>query len=115
VVVRGANGVRMTVDHELRVTGGGGLLSPTLLTSGGDIDLTIGQAVRVDAGAGLLSIARVQLETRDGVIRLTFPELSHGGYFVNGIEGRTHQGQTGFFSVLRPAKVGRTLLLDYGT
>jgi trimeric autotransporter adhesin len=115
VFVRGADGVQMTVDNELRVTGGGGLLSPTLLTSGGDIDLTIGQALRVNAGAGLLSIARVQLETRGGVIRLTFPELSHGGYFVNGIEGRTHQGQTGFFSVLRPARVGRTLLLDYGT
>jgi len=114
-LVRGANGVQMTVGNELHVTGGGGLLSPALLTSGGDIELTIGRAVRVNAGAGLLSIARVQLETRGGVIRLTFPELSHGGYFVNGIEGRTHQGQSGFFSVLRPAKVGRTLLLDYGT
>ena len=113
VVVRGANGVQMTVGNELKVTGGRGLLSPALLSSGRDIELTIGQAVRVDGGSGLLSIARVQTETVDGEIRITFPNLSEGGYFVNGVEGRRHNHDSGFYSMLKPAKVGKTLLLEY--
>ena len=114
VVVRGGNGVEMTVGNELRVTGGGGLLSPALLTSGRDINLTIGSAVRVDGGSGLLSLARIQTETEGGVIRLVFPNLSEGGYFVNGIEGRRHDHDSGFYSVLKAAKIGKTLLLEYG-
>ena len=113
VVVRGANGVQMTVGNELKVTGGRGLLSPALLSSGRDIELTVGQAVRVDGGSGLLSIARVQTETVDGEISITFPNLSSGGYFVNGLEGHRHNHDSGFYSMLKPAKVGKTLLLEY--
>ena len=113
VVVRGGNGVQMTVGNELKVTGGRGLLSPALLSSGRDIELTVGQAVRVDGGSGLLSIARVQTETVDGEIRITFPNLSDGGYFVNGLEGHRHHHDSGFYSMLKPAKVGKTLLLEY--
>jgi len=113
-VVRGANGVEMTVGNELNVIGGGGFLSPALPTSGRNIDLTIGQALRLQGGSGYLSLARVQTESRDGVISITFPNLTQGGYFVNGVEGDNHQGQTGFFSDFKPAKVGSTLLLEYG-
>ncbi|HEX6157660.1 MAG TPA: hypothetical protein VFZ54_16665, partial [Burkholderiales bacterium] len=113
VVVRGANGVEMTVGNELNVIGGG-LLSPALLTSGRNIDLTIGQALRLQGGSGDFSLARVQTESRDGVISITFPNLSQGGYFVDGLEGHTHHGQTGFFTDFKAAKVGSTLLLEYG-
>jgi hypothetical protein len=112
VVIRGADGVEMTVGRELRVTAGG-LLSPSLLTSGRNIDLTIGQALRIE-GNGAFSLARVQTESRDGVISISFPNLTHGGYFVDDREGQVHHGQTGFFTDFKPAKVGRTLLLDYG-
>ena len=112
VVVRGANGVRMTVGNELNVTAGA-LLSPSLLTSGRNIDLTIGQALRIN-GSGPFSLARVQTESNDGVISITFPNLSQGGYFVDGLEGHTHHGQTGFFTGFKVAKVGTTLLLEYG-
>jgi hypothetical protein len=111
-VVRGAS-VDMSVGN-LNVTGGSGHLSPALLSSGSNIDLTVGNAVRIDAGRGILSVARIQTEIRDGVINITFPNLDEGGYFVNGIEGRTHQGQSGFFTLNKPAKEGRTLLLEYG-
>lgn len=112
VVVRGANGVQMTVGNELKVTAGG-LLSPSLLSSGRNIDLTIGHALRID-GNGPFSLARVQTESREGVISIEFPSLTQGGYFVDGLEGHTHHGQTGFFTDFKPAKVGRTLLLEYG-
>ena len=112
VVVRGANGVQMIVGNELNVTAGG-MLSPSLLTSGRSIDLTIGQALRID-GNGPFSLARVQTESVDGVISISFPNLTQGGYFVDGLEGHTHHGQTGFFTDFKPAKVGKTLLLDYG-
>jgi hypothetical protein len=114
VVVRGGNGVTMSVGNELKVAAGAGFISPALLTSGRNIDLTIGQALRIDAGSGYLSLARVQTESRDGVIRLTFPNLSTGGYFVNGVKADNHHGQTGFFTDFKPAKVGSTLLLEYG-
>jgi hypothetical protein len=34
---------------------------------------------------------------------------------VNGLEGDNHHGQTGFFTLNKPAKLGSTLLVDYGT
>ena len=103
----------MTVGNELNVTAGGMLMSPSLLTSGRNIDLTIGGALRID-GNGPFSLARVQTESRDGVISISFPNLTSGGYFVDGVEGSVHHGQTGFFTDFKAAKVGRTLLLDYG-
>jgi hypothetical protein len=112
VVVRGANGVQMTVGNELNVTAGG-LLSPSLLSSGGNIDLTIGHALRIN-GNGPFSLARVQTETRDGVISIEFPNLTQGGYFVDGVEASVHHGQTGFFTDFKAAKVGTTLVLEYG-
>ena len=106
--------VDISAASELRVKGGSGHLSPALLSSGRNVNLTIGDAVRVDAGRGLLSFARIQTEIKDGVIHISFPDLSQGGYFVNGVEGRTHQGETGFFTLNKPAKLGKTLLVDYG-
>jgi hypothetical protein len=106
--------VEMSIGSELHVTGGSGHLSPAVLSSGSNIDLTVGTAVRVTEGKGLLSVARIQTEIKDGVIHISFPNLEEGGYFVNGIEGKTHHGQTGFFTLNKPAKVGKTLLLEYG-
>ena len=113
-VARGEH-VTMNIGSELTVTGGSGHFSPALLSSGSNIDLAVGSAVRIDAGSGYLSLARIQTEIRDGVIHIAFPNLSEGGYFVNGIEGDTHHGQTGFFTLNKPAKEGRSLLLDYGS
>jgi hypothetical protein len=113
-VARGET-VSMTLARNLAVTGGSGHFSPAVLSSGSNIDLTVGGQVRVDAGRGYLSLARIQTEIRDGVIHITFPNLTSGGYFVNGLEGDNHQGQTGFFTLNKPAKLGSTLLVDYGT
>ena len=107
--------VSMMLDGNLAVTGGSGHFSPAVLSSGSNVDLTVGGQVRVDAGSGDLSLARIQTEIRDGVIHITFPNLTSGGYFVNGVEGDNHQGQTGFFTLNKPAKLGSTLQIDYGT
>ncbi len=98
---------------ELRVRGGSGHCSPALLASGSDISLTIGNAVRVDKGSGFLSTGRIQ-SAKDGVINLSFLNVDSGGYFVNGTEGRIHHGDTGFFTLHKPAKLGQTLLVEYG-
>jgi hypothetical protein len=110
-VVRGSV-VNMAVEN-LSVTGGSGHLSPAWLVSGSDINLTVGDAVRLQTGSGLHSWAKVQTETRDGEIRLTFPNRTEGGYFVDGIEGSVKHGQTGFYTLLKPVKVGDTLILTY--
>jgi len=111
-VVRGAS-VDMSVGR-LNVTGGSGHLSPAWLLSGSDINLTVGEAVRLQSGSGFLSWAKVQTETRDGVIRMTFPTLSEGGYFVDGIEGALRRGLTGFLSGNGVAVRGKTLFVTYG-
>jgi hypothetical protein len=87
--------------------------APAWLLSGSDINLTLGEAVKLQTGNGILSWAKVQTETRDGVIRMTFPTLSEGGFFVNGDEGDVKQGQTGFYTLLKPVKIGDTLILEY--
>jgi filamentous hemagglutinin family protein len=112
-IARG-NNVTMTIGGELTVTGGSGQFSPAVLSSGSNIDLTVGGAVRIDAGSGDLSLARIQTEIREGVIHITFPNLSQGGYFVNGVEGDNHHGESGFFTLNKPAKPGSGLLLEYG-
>src|SRR5688572_14493047 len=109
-----AQTVSMTLAGDLAVTGGSGYFSPAVVSSGSNIDLFIGGAVRVDAGSGDLSFARIQTEIRGGVIHITFPNLSQGGYFVNGLEGDNHHGETGFFTLNKPAKPGSGLLLEYG-
>jgi hypothetical protein len=111
-IVRGGV-VDMSVQR-LNVTGGSGHLSPAWLLSGSDINLTLGEAVRLQAGSGLLSWAKIQTETRDGVIRMTFPTLSEGGFFVNGDEGDVKHDQTGFYTLHKPVKIGDTLILEYG-
>jgi hypothetical protein len=104
--------VNMAVQN-LNVTGGSGHLSPAWLSSGTDINLTVGDAVRLQTGSGLHSWAKVLTETRDGEIHLTFPNRTEGGYFVDGIEGSVKHGQTGFYTLLKPVKVGDTLILTY--
>jgi len=104
--------VNMAVG-KLNVTGGTGSLSPAWLSSGTDINLRVGDAVRLQTGSGLLSWARVQTETREGEIHITFPSPSVGGYFVDGIEDGVKHGQTGFYTLLKPVKVGDTLILTY--
>ncbi|MGH8633838.1 MAG: hypothetical protein ACRET7_06855 [Burkholderiales bacterium] len=43
-----------------------------------------------------------------------FQNLSSGGYFVNGVENRISQGLTGFFTGIKPGKLGKTLIVTYG-
>ena len=42
------------------------------------------------------------------------PNLSSGGYFVNGIEGAYRDGLTGFFTGPAAAKPGKRLITTYG-
>ncbi|MCW5576675.1 MAG: hypothetical protein KIT13_11320, partial [Burkholderiales bacterium] len=47
-------------------------------------------------------------------INLTFPLLTSGGFFVNGIEGVVFDGNTGFFANGVGAVLGDTLKVTYG-
>ena len=42
------------------------------------------------------------------------PNFSSGGHFADGIEGRVSQGLSGFFTGVKPAKLGKMLITTYG-
>ena len=82
--------------------------------SSGDIDLNIGGRLKLDSGSGFLSFARMQTVYTTSKIKVYFPNLSTGGYFVNGIEGAYSQGLSGFYTGLLPATPGKRLITKYG-
>ena len=49
-----------------------------------------------------------------GPIRVRFPNLARGGYFVNDVEGAVADGLNGIYTGNIPAVPGQTLLLEYG-
>ncbi len=106
----------LIADGNVLVQGGSGADAYALVSSGGNIDITAGGTVRLQEGSGKgqSAYARVQTESRDSTIGLHFPNLSSGGWFVNGVEGAIRRGQSGFFSGNGAAVLGRTLLVTYG-
>jgi filamentous hemagglutinin family protein len=112
LVVRGGL-VNVATGGDLRLVGGSADGARAVLSSGGNVDLTVGGTLRLDEGAGKFAAARIQTESRDGVITLSFPNLTSGGFYVNGVEGDTKDGKSGFFIVHKPARIGQDLLIDY--
>ncbi len=113
LVVRGGL-VSVATGGDFRLAGGDADGAHALLSSGGNIDLTVGGTLRLDEGAGKFSWAKVQTDSKDAVISLSFPDLGSGGFYVNGVEGDTKDGKSGFFIFHKPAKIGDDLLLEYG-
>jgi hypothetical protein len=74
----------------------------------------VGGALRLDGSQTLTEWARIQTATMDAMITVTFPNASSGGFFVDGFEGRVKHGEDGFFTADKPAKLGSTLLINYG-
>jgi len=105
--------MQIRAGHDLLLQGGSGLLAYSLLDGRNDIRLTVGNELRLNHGAGWLAFARVQTGFW-GRIFLDFPDRTGGGYFVDGREGATYWGLDGFFTGLRPARPGRSLLVSYG-
>ena len=113
IVVRGGL-VNVATGADLLLVGGSADGAQAVLSSGGNVDLTVGGTLRLDEGSGKFAAARIQTESKDGAIRLAFPNLSSGGFYVNGVEGDTKDGKSGFFIFHRPAKLERDLVLEYG-
>jgi filamentous hemagglutinin family protein len=105
--------MRVQTGGDLLLRGGSGLLAYALLYGKDDVRLTVGNELRIDAGTGLLAFARVQTDFWDR-ITLSFPNRESGGYFVNGREGATFRGLSGFYAGLLPAIRGRSLIVSYG-
>jgi hypothetical protein len=80
-----------------------------------DVDLTVGTTggfVNIVTGSGG-AFAQISAGSPD-TITLTFPKLSSGGYFVNGVEGGIADGNTGFFANGKPAVLGDSFMVTYG-
>src|SRR3970282_2567424 len=100
--------VNLSAAGDISIAGGSGLGAFSWLLSSDHINLTAGGSLLHNAGSGFASFARVQTIHPKAVIHLHFPNVSSGGYFVNGVENATRSGMTGFFSGLRPAVLGDT-------
>jgi filamentous hemagglutinin family protein len=92
---------------------GGAAASAPAIASGSEVRMTLTGELRLVGGSGSLAPAQIQTETADGKIRLNFPNLASGGYFVNGVEGRISDGGSGLFNLGAPAVLGSTLLTVY--
>jgi hypothetical protein len=92
---------------------GGASPNASALVSGSNINVTLGSFLTINGGSGVDSFARIQTLTSDGITTLYFPNLSSGGYAVDGFADTSH-GPDGLFAGSQPATLGQTLLLKYG-
>jgi filamentous hemagglutinin family protein len=93
---------------------GAGTSAFALVSSASDIALTVGGLLHLNQGSTPRAWARLQTENRQSRIGLRFPNLSSGGWFVNGFEGALRRGQSGFFSGHGVAIPGQSLQVTYG-
>jgi hypothetical protein len=109
-------GGNQTIEASGNITlqGGDTPRNRAFISSGGNIDLTVGGLLFLNEGSTPQAWARVQTDNRSSSIGLRFPNVSSGGWFVNGVEGAIRLGQSGFFSGNGAAVPGRTLFVDYG-
>jgi hypothetical protein len=97
----------------LMVQGGSGFFAYGLLYAADEVRLTVGNEVHLNGGTWPLAFARIQSGFCDKIY-LDFPNRTSGGYFVDGREGVTHKGLDGYYTGVLPAKLGRSLIVEYG-
>jgi filamentous hemagglutinin family protein len=114
VEVRAGGPLTISTGGDLSVTAGTAAGAHASLFSSGDINLTVGGFLTLDGNPGRENWARVQTDTRDSAIRVFFPNLSSGGYFVNGVEGQLRAGHTGFLAGNGIAVPGHQFITTYG-
>ena len=114
VEMRAGGPLTMSAGGDLAVTAGTAPGAHALVFSSGDINLTVGGFLTLDGSPDRENWARVQTTTRDSAIRVFFPNLSSGGYFVNGVEGRLRDGHTGFLAGNGVATPGHQFITTYG-
>jgi hypothetical protein len=105
--------VNMSTGGDLRLVGGAAANSQALVLGGSTIGLTVGGTLRLDGNSDTGAWARVQTATTSGTINVYFPNLSSGGYFVDGFQRLKH-GEDGFYTGDKPAKLGETIFVNYG-
>ncbi len=90
-------------------TGGNVNVDNSHILGSPDVFMTVGGVVNMDNAGTIEADAPT-------TIHLTFPMLTSGGYFVNGIEGVVYDELTltGFLADLSPAILGTNLLVTYG-
>jgi filamentous hemagglutinin family protein len=106
--------VNLSAVGDIRLTGGTTRGSYAQLLGLTGVDLTVGGFLRLDRGPAPGTFARIETLSSTYPVSVSFPDRSSGSYFVNDVEGRVSQGQTGIFTGARRARPGQTLLLEYG-
>jgi len=107
----GANSI--AVGRDLLIRGGSAAGTNALVRGDPDVQLTVGGTVRIDSGGATGGSARLE-SVSPSSIYIHFPNLSAGGYYVNGIESGISDLQSGMFAGGAPAVLDTNLLISYG-
>ena len=111
--VVGNTNTTVDVGGNVNIQTAAGVAENTAILQGGpDITLTVGGTINIDDGSGVANIAQI-VSTSPNTIRVDFPNISSGGFFVNGVENVVSAGTTGFFAGGVPAVLGTNLLFTY--
>ena len=111
--IEGGGRVNVSAGGDI-VLAGGPQPDSYALISGRNLVLTVGGTLRLNEGMGAGTWARIQSLSTAGPIRVRFPNLARGGYFVNDVEGAVADGLNGIYTGNIPAVPGQMLLLEYG-
>jgi len=114
IAVRAAGTQSIQSGGDTIIQGGACPNAFALVSSADDIALTVGGVLHLNRGGAPRAWARLQTENQGSRIGLRFPNLSSGGWLVNGIEGALRRGKSGFFSGFGVAVPGQSLQVTYG-
>ena len=106
----------VSASGDVILAGGAGTNAWARLSGNPDVMLSrVGGAIYMDAGSGTGSYAAIE-SVSPTTIYATFPNLTSGGYFVNGVEGTVYDAAsgTGFIAGGSPAVLGSSLKVTYG-
>ncbi len=106
--------INIGTDKDFSIAGGSGFGAFGWVLSSQDVNLTVGGKLRLNSGSGLFSFARIQTVRPTSKINIYFPNLSDGGYYVDGVSGAYRHRLSGFYTGPAPAKRGKRLITTYG-
>lgn len=97
-------------------TGGNVLVDQSMISGNPDVIMDVGGVININGSAAYGGFAGGISAGSVYTIHLTFPNLTSGGFFVNGIEGVVFDPatNTGFFADGSAAVLGTNLLVTYG-
>jgi hypothetical protein len=107
----------MSVQRNLKLAGGAGADAYARVIGDPDVGsnaapVKVGGLITMDTGSGAGAFARIESVSANSIY-VAFPNLSTGGYTVDGVEA-VAVGNSGFYAGGSPAILDQNLFITYG-